>query len=197
MTATAPPDPDADLLARLRGGEPMASAELVRAHVDGLVEHLRRCHPTAHEHFLVDAAEDALLGLIKNPHTYDPARCSLAGYLRMSALGDLRNALQKEARHHVGRASADCVEEAPDSRNDQQVEHEGSSFDDPGLAAVIAGFTETERRFFDLMRAGEKRTAVLAVALGVADRPVGEQQDEVKRVRDRLIKRLRRAKEET
>ena len=43
------------------------------------------------------------------------------------------------------------------------------------------------------MRLGERKTAAYALALGIADRPAAEQRREVKRVKDRLQKRLERA----
>jgi len=49
------------------------------------------------------------------------------------------------------------------------------------------------QRVLDLQRCGERRTAVFAEGLGIADRPVSEQEAEVKRVKDRILKRLQRA----
>ncbi|HEX4607222.1 MAG TPA: hypothetical protein VH092_03370 [Urbifossiella sp.] len=197
MTAPALPDPDADLLARLRVGDTVAPAELAVAHMDGLVVYLRQRYPSAHEHFLFEAAGDAVLALIKNPGAFDPARNTLAGYLRMAALGDLHNLFHKEGRHHRDRAGPDSVELVPDDRNEGMDEPDGPSFDAPELAAVIARLNEIERRFFDLIRSGENRTAVLAPVLGLGDRPEAEQQAEVKKMRDRLIKRFQRAKEQS
>ncbi len=58
---------------------------------------------------------------------------------------------------------------------------------------MIAAFDDAERRAFELMRAGERRTAVFAAALGLTDRPPAGQADEVKRVKDKIMQRLRRA----
>ena len=41
------------------------------------------------EEYGVEAAEDALIALATNPHSYDPARHGLLVYLRYSARGDL------------------------------------------------------------------------------------------------------------
>jgi hypothetical protein len=43
------------------------------------------------------------------------------------------------------------------------------------------------------MGAGERSTAVFAAAMGLADRPKDEQQREVKRMKDCLKQRLKRA----
>lgn len=192
---TTLPDPDAGLVERLVAGDPSAASDFCVAHLDAIVEQLRRSYPTTHEHALSEAAEDALLAFVKNPQAFDPMKGTVAGYLRMAAKADLINIQKKEARHHRDRAAADCVEDAPDQRNDLEYEADSPSFADPGLAAVIADFTEVERRFFDLMRDGEKRTPVLAVVLGLADTPTADQTAEVKKMRDRLIKRLQRGRD--
>ena len=126
---------------------------------------------------------------------FDPTRGTLAGYLRMAAKADLLNIQQKESRHHRNRAGADCVEAAPDPRKDDAGEADGPSFNNPGLATVIAGFSDVERQFFELMRAGVSRTPQLAAVLGLADAAAGVQAAEVKRMRDRLMKRLERGRD--
>jgi hypothetical protein len=193
MTPTLP-DPDARLVERLRSADPTVSADVAAAHLDGLIAHLRRCNPTVDEQVVNSAAVDALVGLFKNPLGFDPTKLTLGAYLRMAAAADLKNLLKQELRHHRGRASPDCVEDAPDGRNEDRGEPDGLSFDDPALAAVIAGFSPVEKQFLDLMRAGEKRTSELAAVLGLSDRPGDEQQAEAKKVRDRLIKRLQRGR---
>jgi hypothetical protein len=71
MTPTLP-DPDAGVVERLRAGDPLASNEITQELLDGLIIHLRRVHPTADEQFVNAAAVDALVGLFKNPHAFDP-----------------------------------------------------------------------------------------------------------------------------
>ena len=102
----------------------------------------------------------------------------------MAATGDLRNLLKTEERHHRGRVGAESVEDAAADGNDERDDTELPSFDAPGLACVIAGFTAVERRFFDLLKSGEKRTPVLAAVLGLADAPKTAQEHEVKKMRD-------------
>ena len=50
------------------------------------------------EDIRIEAAEDAILALIRKPESYSPERQTLEVYLRMSARGDLRNLLAKERR---------------------------------------------------------------------------------------------------
>jgi RNA polymerase sigma-70 factor (ECF subfamily) len=140
--------------------------------------------------------------LIKNPASFDPARGDLAAYLRMSAQADLINLLDKEGRHHQGRRPWHLVEHADESRNDL------GRNDDPSLPLRIAEeqeqancgalaldgpeWTDTERRVVALMRRGERSTAVFADAMGLGSLPSEEQKREVKRVKDRIKKRLGR-----
>jgi DNA-directed RNA polymerase specialized sigma24 family protein len=188
------PDAAADLYARLTAGDRVASADLAAAFLVPLVEYLRAAFPRVDDHVRVTAAEDALLSLFRDPTVFDPARGGLATFLRMAARGDLSNALRKERKHQIRRAEQDCVELAAADGNTSRDDEDQPSFDDPDLAAVIAALSDDERRLFDLMRDGEKRTPVLAEALGVADRPFAEQQHEVWRVRERIMRRFKRAK---
>ncbi len=189
------PDPAADLHRRLCADDPVAPADLAAAFLGPLYEHLRRTHPGVDDHLALTAAEDAVLAVIRRPAVYDPARGDLEAFLRMAARGDLANALARERRHAARRDDRDCVELPADGGN-TFAEDDLPSFDDPGLGAVIAGLTETERRVFELMRAGERSTAASAKALGVAHLPADEQARAVKRVKDRIIARLKRARGE-
>ena len=59
--------------------------------------------------------------------------------------------------------------------------------------AEIASFAEEERLALDLMREGARDTATFAVPLGLSHLSPSEQAARVKRVKDRVKKRLTRA----
>jgi hypothetical protein len=59
--------------------------------------------------------------------------------------------------------------------------------------AVWQRLTDVERCFLEQMQQGEWRNSVFAVILGVTHLSAGEQRREVKRVKDRLKKRMKRA----
>ncbi|MDB5306939.1 MAG: hypothetical protein JWO38_1141 [Gemmataceae bacterium] len=188
----------ADLVRRLRDYDPLAPAELAAAVLEPLIEHLRDKNPRVDDHARITAAGEAVVSLIRNPAQFDPDRGDLPGYLKMAARGDLANLLAAERRHHTHREGPDSVELVPDGRNSSgEDDSDLPSLDAPELAAVVAAFTPEERRVFDLMRAGERRTAVYAAVLGLADRPADEQKRGVKQVKDRIKARLRRAAEGT
>ncbi len=184
---------------RLCDGDPVAQTDFITAVLDPLVSHLRRRRPDADEHACITAAEDAVLDLIRKPTIYNPAGRTLIGFLRMSAEGDLLNALKKEAKHHRNRDSAECVEFAPDDGNTsaEELADDLPSFDDPIIRAAIDSFTATERAVLELMLAGEKATTAFAAALEIGELSSDEQAREVKRVKDRIKMRLQRAGRKT
>lgn len=191
------PEPDelTALFQQVCNGDKLILTDFLAAVLDPLVNHLRGWRPHADEHAYITAAEDAVLALLHNPTIYDPAQRGLIGFLCMSAQGDLLNALQKESRHHRKRESRDCVELAPDDGNcvADELADDLPTLDDPIIAAEIAGFNPTERAVFALMRGGERSTAAHVPLLGIEHLPDADQRREVKRVKERIMKRLRRA----
>jgi RNA polymerase sigma-70 factor (ECF subfamily) len=196
----APKDERA-LHARLLAGDLLAPSELAEAYLAPLVARLQRAYPTVDPHMVESAVIDTLLDMAEHPQRYDPARGSLGAYLGMAARGDLRNALQSLRRRAAHQALLQVVELSPAARNLATDEA-----DDPGeivaraepvaspelLAAVRAAFQPAELEIVTLMLEGERRTGEYARLLGLANRPEPEQRREVKRVKDRLEKRLRR-----
>ena len=57
----------------------------------------------------------------------------------------------------------------------------------------LGSFTATEQAVFELMRTGERETAAYVPVLGIEHLPEAEQRREVKRVKERILKRLQRA----
>lgn len=141
---------------------------------------------------LVTAAGDAVLALIKRPGAYDPGRTvPLPKFLCVIAGRDLSNLRVREARHQKGRKSWDHVELSHPAGNEGE-EHE--SFDSfPALLAEVEALSDTDRLVFELMRDGERHTATIAAAMGLADRPPAEQFAEVQRAKGRIMARLKRA----
>jgi DNA-directed RNA polymerase specialized sigma24 family protein len=172
-------------------GEASAPSDFAVAYTDLLYAWLTAKNPGVDEDWCQDAVHRAVLALIHRPGTYDPARGELAAYLQMSAQGDLRNVQRREGRHHQGRVPWKNVEEAAEAgkfleRSDDPVAR--TSDDDKARrgAAVLAAVREA-------LAEPEKRTAAFAVAAGLSDLPPREQAREVKRVKDRIKKRIERA----
>lgn len=195
------------LHARLLAADPTAPADLAVAYLESLEDWLSRHNPRADPDACATAAEDAILALIKNPASYRPERQALEVYLRLSSAGDLKNLLRAEQRHSRRRADLHAVELSPvagkylqDVEADparvmerREIEERWARAEPPIPATVQDRLTPEEAAVMRLMRQHERRTAIYAAVLGLTDRPAAEQRRAVKRVKDRLTKRLERA----
>ncbi len=206
---TGPPDPlpsseQALLLhRRLVEADPTASADLAAAYLDHLIDWLASHNRKIAPELCVEAAEDAILALIKNPKSYDSSRQGLSAYLHLSAQGDLQNLLRREARHARGK-SWESVEHTPDAgkylaRDDDpalplQIKEEAAMACQEIVPEVREGLKDAESSVLDLLLKGERRTAVFAAAFGISHLPKEKQASEIKRVKDMLKNRLKRAR---
>jgi RNA polymerase sigma-70 factor (ECF subfamily) len=190
---------------RLVEGDSTASSDLAGVFLDHLIDHLVQNNRKIPSDFCEQAAGDALIALFKNPRSFNPTRGrSLSAYLEMSAQGDLQNLLRQERRHHRRRQSLESVELSPqagkylgkeeDPSLPLQIEEEVESAKVQVLPAIGIGLTDGELRVLDLMLKGERRTSVFAQAYGISHLPKKEQKAEIKRVKDKLKNRLKRAR---
>jgi RNA polymerase sigma-70 factor (ECF subfamily) len=196
-------EPERALHRRLMEQDPTAPDDVAVAFLEPLIGWLAARNPRLHNDLISEAAEEAILTLIRNPGVYDPHRGGLESYLRMSAQGDLRNLLSRESRHHIGRVPLEVVEHSdkagnylgrdddPSLRMRMQEQLEGLGSTVP--PCVWEGLTAPETLVLKLMLRGERSTDVFAEAYGVADRPLRERRRIVKQVKDRLKKRIERA----
>jgi hypothetical protein len=187
---------------RLCAGEATAPSDFAVAYTDILGAWIQTKNPRADEDQCQDAAHRAILAFIHRPSCYDPARGETAAYLRMSAQGDLINLRRREDRHNRGRVRLKNVEdvvaggkylETTDDAAALSFDEEKARRDGAVLAAVRESLTASDQRCLDLMRQGEKQTAAFAAAAGFSDLAPNEQARAVKRVKDRIKKRIQRA----
>lgn len=185
---------------RLCDLDPVAVADVCRAYLNPLLQWLAARFASIDDHLRQTAAHDALMTYGKTPQAYDPNRSDLATYLRIAARGDLLNLLKREAKHHRGRVGWEIVEDKQEGGNLSGAEEPSLQLQraeeaqqwQAFLQSVIEGFTEAERRVLQRMLAGERKTAGYAQALGIDALPPAEQEREVKKVKDRIKKRLAR-----
>lgn len=190
---------------RLLDGDPVAPSDLAVEYLDGLAEWLLERNPSIEPHLCETAAADAILALAKNPASYRPEHSSLTSYLRMSAFGDLKNLLAKECRHRgsetVVELSAldgkyvrdDASDPARLAEEHEEARRIARLRNDVIPREVQAGLTAEEREVLELMMDGERKTEPYARALRIVHLPADQQRRDVKRVKDRLMKRIRRA----
>jgi len=187
---------------RLLDGDLVASADLYELLLDPLVRALRRRWPdSSWAEAVEDAGVDALVQHIRAPERYDPARASLLGWLVWQANADLIN-IYRSAQRQFERN----VEIKSQLRNDsddaeQPFDTVGGSSDrypvleDSGMwARIRVAFPDRRERelIWRCWVEGERSTEVAAAILGLTDLPTAEQQQQVKIVKDRIKKKLRR-----
>lgn len=187
---------------RLLDGDVTAPAEIAETFMPLIIDRLRRGYPNLDDPHLVDTAvEDALINYFSRPQQYDPAKISLASYLRMSANGDLLNLLERDKRNTEHLRLVECVElDRSDTEYGVEIQDE---FDLEAL--VLALNSPVWQRLSDLlpdpidqeivllMMEGVHKTSVYADVLGISDHSSKEQATIVKRHKDRLKKKLQRS----
>ncbi len=180
-----------------------APADVCRAYFDPLLHFLERAYPGVDPHARLSAVDDVLFKYFQRPQAYDPARGELATYLRLAAWRRLQTLLRREKRHVRGKIPWSAVEDDPVGAHIPGEEEPSVALEraeeERAYHALLQSLTETftaeERRVLDLILAGERRTAVFAEALGLSDSPPDEQERQVKRVKDRIKKRLERGRD--
>jgi len=208
MSETLPTrDEDLALHRRLLDRHPVAPSQIADTFLAPLIDWLSTRNPRIEQHLLHDAAHDTLVSLIKNPTTFDPGRQKgehpLFSFLKMSAQRDLQNLLEKETRHRSRIVPLTLVEDSADGRKylgredpslaAVQFQEDVADANTTILANVRDGLAESELRALDLMLQGERKTAPFAQALGIEHLPKEEQAAAVKKVKDKLKKRLERS----
>jgi hypothetical protein len=196
MNATEWPS-DATALAVVRNlvaGLPTAPNQAALLFLHPLTDYVRCANRGVPYDLCDDAATNALLALISAPERYDPALLSVERYLKMAARRDLQNLSDQARRRNARAISLNSVEYDPPVRN-EKCDTE-SPWADPRLAAEIAAFDAADRIVFELLCAGVGDTEACAVALSLKETGTARAAA-VKRHKDRLKARLKRAVEES
>jgi RNA polymerase sigma-70 factor, ECF subfamily len=181
---------------RLLNNDPIAPAQLAESVLQPLIEKLRRKYPgLADQQMADDAATDAILNYVKEPAKYDPTKKALFGYLFMSANRDLLNYLAKKKRLTKKEISLESVEDAVSDGNYSREREPVINQDEKKefLENVEKIVNEpVDKAMVKLMFKGEKSTEVFAKLLEIENLSIEKQRHEVKRHKDRLMKKLER-----
>ncbi|MER3439573.1 MAG: hypothetical protein C4346_19360 [Chloroflexota bacterium] len=184
---------------RLLAGDRTASHDLCAHFLERLCHRLQVRYPAVDAGLVSDAVTNALLDYSEHPARFNPAKRSLAGYLLMSARGDLLNLLRAHRHERQAVPLTEDVESSSRERN--RLVGTGESPDDilDSLIAeecrqqVIAlAQNEEERIVLQLMMDGERETGVFLDQLGWQG-PRDELSTRLYRLKDRLVKRVRRS----
>lgn len=203
MSGVPPQHEAMELHRRLLALDPTAANDLVTAYLEPLAFWLQEVEHAAPPDLRLEAAEDAVIALIRNPESYSPQKQTLEVYLRMSARGDLRNRLARERKHHQDRVPWASVELAADAgkylgRDDDpalplRLAEESRSVVNAIPDSVRRILSETDLRALELIVRRERSTAVFAELYGLLHLPAKQRFREVKRHKDRLKNMLKRA----
>ncbi len=198
------PEEELTLHRRLNDGDATASADLALNFLAPLLHWLvAKNSSKIPPDMCIEAAEDALIALMKSPTSFNPDRGTrLTAYLKMSAQGDLQNLLAREKRHRQRQISLENVEHSPDgwkyiAKDDDpslriQEREATAGVGSEMVAKAGVGLSEAETSVLRLMLQGERQTASFAAVLEIAHLPKKDQRAMVKRVKDKLKKRLAR-----
>ncbi|MCU0705568.1 MAG: sigma-70 family RNA polymerase sigma factor [Fimbriiglobus sp.] len=173
-------------------GDPTAGGAFVALVLRPLVRQLAAWRPTADQDAIESVATDVLLWLVKQPAKYNPDKSPLRVFLLMVARRKLLTALESERRHQSGKIRWDDVEFALASRNEEENDTL-PSFDHPALKDVVDSLNDVDRQLFELMRDDVREYARFAAVMGITGLPLEDQERQVKRAKDRIKARLKRA----
>lgn len=193
--------PNHELHRLLLNGDRTASARIVERHLDRLIARLNARFPNIPD-LVEDAVSQALAAYVMNPHIYNPDRSSLFNFLLMAADRDLRNlwaAEKRRLKHEVIDLDRDESDVALNGSEAELVDERANpdrlDLDQDELKARIQQVLPDPRdqEMLALMMEGERRTEAFAQILGITSLPPAEQRTVVKRHKDRIKQRLRRA----
>lgn len=187
---------DADLLRRLREGDPTAPAACCERYLPVLLGDRRWVRADVRDpHLIEEAVHTALLDFVKAPERYDPARLPLLRYLGMAAHNDLLNLLNREQRHGRRRAPLEAVDLLQHAWNDEREEPElPGGMDQKEVEQRLRERLpdERDRTAAAMMLDRVRRSAEYAQLYGLTHLPPEEQRRQVKQIKDRLDKVMKR-----
>jgi RNA polymerase sigma-70 factor, ECF subfamily len=177
---------------RIVSGDREAFEAIAAWSVTQLHTRLGRRFPRASRDHVHDAIVDALLDYAAAPARFDRTRnISLQSFLYYASRKNLSNLLVAEGRRRT--------REAEYATTRPLVTADSMGVDAHGLRSSEARHriekVSSDDRERDMVRkwlSGERRTRELATVYGVSHLPPKEQQKEIKRVKDRILKRVKR-----
>jgi hypothetical protein len=168
----------------------LATSAFTREYFSQLADWLEDRFPRVDPDLVQEAAGEALVNFFKDPDKFDASRGSLIGYLRMAAKRDLLNLLRRELRQGIKTSDPVALDELAGNKRRCDLLHVD---DFPALVAVRDSLSVKDRAVYDLILQGERKYRPFAAILELTDRPAEEQRMEIKRAKDRILARFRRA----
>jgi DNA-directed RNA polymerase specialized sigma24 family protein len=198
MSARYDSDQFLALHSRLLAGDRTASEEVASLLLAPLLQEISHQLPRVDEQIVYDGITEAILDYCAQPRQFDEKRgVPLDRFLRMAASRNVANALRGEMRRKAREEKAgqdyitSSVEFDPVVGNLLQKEE---TVHRQKQQAVLMNMLQDPRdqQILALREQGERKTAAFAQILGITHLPIEVQRREVKRVKDRIDKILRR-----
>lgn len=187
---------------RLLQGDPVAPLDATKLLLGPLIGRLRARWPTHDHDTRYDAATEVLVQYLQAPARYDPAKASMLGWLTMQAHGDLSNAYRsKQKRFEQAWVVESGLPANPTSGEPARLEDylpptEATPQLDPSrlLKAISQAFPDERdlRLLWHVVVEGSRSTDEAAEILGLTHLPPDERTAEVRKNKDRIMRRLRR-----
>ncbi len=184
---------------RILENDPIAFAELCEEALFHVLQHLENAFPMVDAHTRETIVHDLLLNYHKRPKQYNPSKLSLFAYLRMAATADIRNETKRQQRRARRLADVDdpVVELELQKRNTLQeldlTYEDTSEYSLQEIRAELESeLNTTERCVLALLLDDVRETSRYAEAMEITHLDDLTQAREVKRVKDRLKKRMER-----
>jgi RNA polymerase sigma-70 factor, ECF subfamily len=179
-----------DLHDRIILGDRQALEELAEHLLPTLRYMVRRAFSRGSWDLITDAVEDAIVDYGLHPTSFDPSRgVSLDRYLYQASWRNMANLLNRETRRRTREqrySEFAAVQQAPETFTAD------SAHGDATRRILEVAVGRAERKALHCWLKGERRTLVLAAALGLGGLSILQQRREVKRFKDRVLKRLGR-----
>lgn len=179
-----------------------AFAELCERALPHLAAFLRSRFPQVESDVVETVVIDCLLGYHTRPEQYRGGEISLYAYLRMAARYDVLNAIDHQRRRERRLTSLDALEVTQDLQgqdllaDEEELDtllHQHTRRPLADIFKILeAELDDLEKKVLWLMLQGERNAQAYVDVLGLAGLGIPEQRSEVARVKDRLMKKLRR-----
>jgi RNA polymerase sigma-70 factor (ECF subfamily) len=181
-----------------------AAGELFARYMNWLVDALKARYPSVaryDETLVLDAVTDALFDYITRPQAYKPDLKGLKGFFYLAAYRNLLNAWRSVRQTVKLETSLDRFVELQAEAGNSSMEEIDTA--EHVLSAIALGekwkwvqtllTDEKDLLVAALLTQGVRETSAYAEVLGLTRMPFEEQRRQVKRAKDRVLKRLQRA----
>ena len=180
-----------DLHFRILAGDSAAVSELLQSFAPTLIRRLRQTFTRVSEVHIVDGVDEAVVDYVLRPTQYDShIGVSLFRYLYWASRRNVLDYIRSESRRR-GRERA-YAELITATNGDDHCAQRSRQLEQVMDLCNDVTWSSRDQRTLHRFLEGERNPAVLASVLGVSNRSPHEQRAEIKRFKDRVIKRLRR-----